>query len=263
MRAGESSTRIPVTEKRIILLVFMLSGFAGLVYEVVWARQLVLVFGNTTQAISAILTGFFGGMAIGSVLGGRLADRVRSPLRMYALLELLVVLGVLITPVAFGGLREIYRGAFGILDTSPFILALVRFGLAILVLGPATVFMGASLPTLSRHLVSDHTRLGEEFGELYMANTVGAICGAFMAGVVLIELLGLNETLLVGAACSGTAGLIALRLSRRAGRPAGATDADGRERGPSRPPARRGKPPPPASPATPASAATCRGLAWP
>ncbi|MGZ6265698.1 MAG: fused MFS/spermidine synthase [Candidatus Limnocylindrales bacterium] len=231
VRAGESSTRIPVPDKRIILLVFMLSGFAGLVYEVVWARQLVLVFGNTTQAISAILTGFFGGMAIGSVLGGRIADRVRSPLRMYALLELLVVVGALITPVAFGGLREIYRGAFGILDTSPLLLALVRFGLAILVLGPATVFMGASLPTLSRHLVSDHTQLGEEFGELYMANTLGAIGGAFLAGVVLIELLGLNETLLVGAAGSGTAGLIALRLSRRDGRPAGATGAPARERG--------------------------------
>ncbi len=225
MHARQSSTRIPVPDKPIILLVFMLSGFAGLVYEVVWARQLVLVFGNTTQAISAILTGFFGGMALGSVLGGRLADRVRSPLRMYAILELLVVLGVLVTPVAFGGLREIYRGAFGVLDTSPLLLAMVRLGLSVLALAPATVFMGASLPTLSRHLVSDHTRLGEEFGELYMANTVGAICGALMAGVVLIEVLGLNETLLVGAACSGAAGLIALRLSRRAGRRGAASDA--------------------------------------
>jgi len=223
VRARPSPSRVPIPDKQTILLVFMLSGFAGLVYEVVWARQLVLVFGNTTQAISAILTGFFGGMALGSVLGGRLADRVRSPLRMYAILELLVVVGVLITPVAFGGLREIYRGAFGALETSPLLLALVRFGLSILALAPATVFMGASLPTLSRHLVSDHTRLGEEFGELYMVNTMGAIFGALVAGVVLIEVLGLNQTLLVGAACSGTAGLIALRLSRRVDRRTGTT----------------------------------------
>src|SRR3982750_3797422 len=54
-----------------VLLMFVLSGAAGLIYEVVWARQLVLVFGNTTQAVSAILTGFFGGMAVGSVVGGR------------------------------------------------------------------------------------------------------------------------------------------------------------------------------------------------
>ena len=66
-----------------ILGIFILSGAAGLVYEIVWSRQLVLVFGNTTQAVSAILTGFFGGMAIGAAIGGRIADRVRSPLRMY------------------------------------------------------------------------------------------------------------------------------------------------------------------------------------
>ena len=67
---------------RLVLAIFILSGAAGLMYEVVWSRQLVLVFGNTTQAVSTILTGFFGGMAIGSVVGGRYADRVRSPIRV-------------------------------------------------------------------------------------------------------------------------------------------------------------------------------------
>ena len=68
-----------------ILIIFALSGAAGLIDEIVWSRQLVLVFGNTTQAVSAILVGFFGGMAIGAPIGGRLADRVRSPLRLYGL----------------------------------------------------------------------------------------------------------------------------------------------------------------------------------
>jgi len=212
-RAGSNSP----AGKQAILLIFLLSGFAGLVYEVVWARQLVLVFGNTTQAVSAILTGFFGGMAVGSVIGGRIADRVRSPLRMYAILELLVVVAVLMTPFTFSGLHEVYRGAFGTLQQNPAMLALVRFGLSILALGPATVLMGATLPTLSRQLVRDHTMLGHEFGELYMANTAGAIYGAFISGVFLIELIGLNETLFVGVACSATAGLAALLLSRRLG----------------------------------------------
>ena len=205
--------------KRIVLLIFLLSGFAGLVYEVVWSRQLVLVFGNTTQAISAILTGFFAGMAIGSVVGGRLADRVRRPLRMYAILEVLVVIAVLLTPATFRGLHEVYRGAFGSLEENPALLALVRFGLAILALGPATILMGATLPTLSRYLVRDHTRLGEEFGGLYTANTFGAIFGALISGIFLIELIGLSATLLVGAACSGTAGLAALLLSMRSQKP--------------------------------------------
>ena len=58
----------------VLLLLFVLSGAAGLIYEVVWARQLVLVFGNTSQAVSTILTGFFGGLALGGVV-----RRTRSP----------------------------------------------------------------------------------------------------------------------------------------------------------------------------------------
>jgi spermidine synthase len=79
-----------------ILAIFILSGAAGLMYEVVWSRQLVLVFGNTTQAISTILTGFFGGMAIGSWGGGRLADRVTAA-ALYGVLEGILVV-VLLTP---------------------------------------------------------------------------------------------------------------------------------------------------------------------
>ena len=199
----------------VILGVFVLSGAAGLVYEVVWARQLVLVFGNTTQAVSAILTGFFGGMAIGSALGGRLADRVRRPLRMYGLLELVLVVVVILTPITFRLLHEVYRGAFGTLEANPGLLALVRFGLALLALGPATILMGATLPTLTRYLSRHADHLSEAFGELYAANTLGAIVGTIVAGFVLIELLGLTGTLLVGAACSAVAGTIALALDRR------------------------------------------------
>ncbi len=93
-----------------VLAIFILSGAAGLIYEVVWARQLVLVFGNTTQAVSAILTGFFGGIAIGSVIGGRIADRARRPLRMYGLLELILVVVVVLTPFTFRLLHDVYAG---------------------------------------------------------------------------------------------------------------------------------------------------------
>ncbi len=142
----------PAVSRRIVLDIFILSGAAGLIYEVVWARQLVLVFGNTTQAVSAILTGFFGGMAIGSAVGGRLADRVRRPFRLYGLLELILVVVVILTPITFRLLHEVYRGAFASLEASPGLLALVRFALALLALGPATILMGATLPTLTRYL---------------------------------------------------------------------------------------------------------------
>jgi spermidine synthase len=198
-----------------VLAIFVLSGAAGLIYEVVWARQLVLVFGNTTQAVSAILTGFFGGMTIGSVIGGRIADRVRSPLRLYAVLEIALVFVVLATSATFLLINELYRGAYGSLQQSPTALALVRFGLALLALAPATVLMGATLPALTRHLTRGRAHLSSAFGRLYAANTIGAILGTLAAGIVLIELLGLSGALRAGALCSAIAGILAFQLSRR------------------------------------------------
>ena len=98
-----------MTRRWPVLAIFILSGAAGLIYEVVWARQLVLVFGNTTQAVSAILTGYFGGIAIGSVIGGRIADRARRALRMYGLLELILVVIVVLTPVTYLLVRRIKK----------------------------------------------------------------------------------------------------------------------------------------------------------
>jgi spermidine synthase len=208
-----------------LLLLFVLSGAAGLIYEVVWARQLVLVFGNTSQAVSTILTGFFGGLAIGGAVGGRVADRVRRPLRLYGVMELIVVAVVLLTPVSFRLIGELYRGIYPSLSELPILLALVRFAFAILALAPATLLMGATLPTLTRFLAQGVRGIAGAFQRLYTANTLGAIIGTAMAGFVLIEMLGLTGALAVGAACSGTAGLVALILDRRSGESQGASEA--------------------------------------
>ena len=197
-----------------ILAIFVLSGAAGLIYEIVWSRQLVLVFGNTTQAVSAILAGFFGGMAIGSAFGGRLADRVRSPLRLYGLIELVLVVVVIATPFTFRVIRAFYGEIAVGLEDAPQLLALIRLGLALLALAPATILMGATLPTLTRHL-SANAHLSQSFGRLYAANTIGAIIGTLVAGLVLIEVFGLTGALARGC------GLLGDRRRRRPGhRPA-------------------------------------------
>jgi spermidine synthase len=198
-----------------LLAIFTLSGAAGLIYEIVWSRQLVLVFGNTTQAISAILTGFFAGLAIGAFAGGRLADRVRSPLRMYGILEILLVAVVLVTPFSFRLIHEVYRGIYpGIEGTEA--LPLIRLILAVVAVSPATIMMGATFPSLVRHFTRS-AQLSQSFGRLYAANTLGAIAGTLVAGFVLIELLGLSGALTAGAGCSLVAGISALWLSRRDG----------------------------------------------
>lgn len=214
MTRTDPPSAVPV---KALLVLFVLSGAAGLVYEVVWARQLVLVFGNTSQATATILTGFFGGLAVGGALGGRLADRVARPLRLYGLLELVVVVVVLLTPFTFRLIGEAYRGAYPALAENPGGLALLRFAMAVVALAPATLIMGATLPTLTRYLARGPRGLAGAFQRLYTANTIGAIAGTLLAGLVLIETLGMTGALAVGAACSAAAGLVALAIDWRSG----------------------------------------------
>lgn len=94
----------------------------------------------------------------------------------------------------------------GSLEGNPSMLTLVRFGLSLLALGPATILMGATLPAMTRYLTRDPTKLSLAFGRLHAANTAGAIVGTIAAGFFLIKLLGLTDTLFVGAACFAVAG---------------------------------------------------------
>ena len=211
------SDRSRARGRSVILAIFVLSGAAGLAYEVVWARQLVLVFGNyhpgRVRDPDRLLRRDRDRGRAGWPSGG---SRSAPTLRMYGILELVLVVVVVITPLLFGLVHDVYRGAYLALLTNPTVLGLVRFCLSLLALGPATILMGATLPTLSRHLTRGRADdLSNEFGRLYMANTLGAIFGTALAGFVLIELLGLTGTLLAGAACSAAAGIAALILSVR------------------------------------------------
>ena len=130
--------------------------------------------------------------------------------------ELGLAVVVLVTPISFRLIDDLYRGIYPSLEGSPQVLALVRVVMAVLALAPATVLMGATLPTLTRHFAHDVTLTGA-FSRLYAANTIGAIAGTVVAGFVLIEWLGLSGALAVGAGCSAAAGLAALWLGRGSG----------------------------------------------
>ena len=177
---------------RLILAIFILSGAAGLIYEVVWSRQLVLVFGNTTQAVSAILTGFFGGMAIGGVVGGRIADRVRSPLRLYGVIELVLVVVVLATPITFRLLHELYRGAYAALEGSAELLALaaVRAGAAGPGPGDGADGRDAADPDAPSH--ARRSTCARRSGGCTPRTPSARSSGRSLAGLVLIELFGLT-----------------------------------------------------------------------
>jgi spermidine synthase len=199
----------------VVLALFVASGAAGLIYQVVWSRELVLVFGNTTQAVATIVTAFMAGLGFGSLIGGRLAGTTRQPLRLYGLVELAVAAMAALLPFVFSGLAELYRGVWPTLVERPGQLAGVRFTLALAAVAPATFLMGMTLPLLTRYLVRTLDEAGARLGELYAANTIGAMAGTLIGGFVLIEFLGLRLTGYLAVALNLAAGLGALLLSRR------------------------------------------------
>jgi spermidine synthase len=197
-----------------VLFCFFASGTSGLVYQVVWVRELVLVFGATTFAVSTVLTAFMGGLALGSFYFGRRSESLARPLRLYGWLEIGIGLYGLAVPFIFAALPVIYHPIWRWLQLSFFTLSLVRFFFAALVLILPTALMGATLPVLASYYARDPHRIGLRVGSLYALNTFGAVIGAAITGFALIPLLGMHATTATAAAINITLGLVALRISR-------------------------------------------------
>src|SRR5436853_3838720 len=197
-----------------VLLCFFASGTSCLVYQVVWVRELVLVFGATTFAVSTVLTAFMGGLALGSFYFGRRSESLARPLRLYGWLEIGIGLYGLAVPFIFAALPVIYHPIWRWLQLSFFTLSLVRFFFAGLVLILPTALMGATLPVLASYYARDPHRIGLRVGSLYALNTFGAVIGAAITGFALIPLLGMHATTATAAAINITLGLVALRISR-------------------------------------------------
>jgi spermidine synthase len=203
----------------IILLVgacFILSGATGLIYEVLWARMLGLVFGATTLAVSTVLAAFMGGLALGSALAGRLAKRIRRPLLTYGLIEIAIAVYALFVPFLFSWIDNLYAIIWQQFQPSFFVFSLWRFGLSCLLLLIPTTLMGATLPVLSAALLHSSGRSSNSVTRLYACNLVGAILGTLLAGFVLLPSLGVKITIVVAAAINAIVGVIAILAERRA-----------------------------------------------
>src|SRR5262249_22447063 len=146
-----------------LYVLFFLSGAASLTYEVGWQRLLHLVFGVSTLSVSAVLTAFLGGVALGSWLFGRLADRTRRPLRLYAWLEAGVGVSGLLVPPGFAALTAFYTQLHSTLQPGPWGGACMRLVLALLVLGVPSVLIGATLPVMARLVRRRDTELPTAF----------------------------------------------------------------------------------------------------
>ncbi|WP_290635031.1 fused MFS/spermidine synthase [Aquisalimonas sp.] len=169
---------------------FLLSGFAALVYQVLWVRELGLLFGNTAQAAALAIAIFFAGLAAGGWFWGRLAPRVRSPLKVFGLLEL----GVAATAAGHFVLIDLYHIVYPALNAAAgdaaWATTALRAGLGAIVLFPPAFLMGGTLPMMGQHLVRITGRLATTGTAVYALNTFGSALGALAAGFVLPPALG-------------------------------------------------------------------------
>jgi spermidine synthase len=201
----------------LFLVAYACSGFAGLIYEVVWVRTLSLYMGHTTAATSTVAAAFMGGLAIGSGIGGRVAARLstRGALVGYAVVELLVILMTIVVPAELGALTPILRWAYRD-GASGALFPAVRLVICLAVLMVPTMMLGATFPLAVRWCVSRSSKkTGESAGRLYAANTAGAAIGMIAAGFFLIPAIGVVGTTLVGVAGSSLAIGAVLVVGRR------------------------------------------------
>lgn len=208
---------MPLTSLKIIYLLFFFSGAAGLIYEIVWGRLLVLIFGSTTNSIVAVISAFLGGLAIGSLIAGQIADRLPAQklIKTYSFLEIGIGASAASTLV----LLEVIKSTYALFsDGSQVTLALlfIKFALTIFVLSIPTILMGATLPLLVRFAQIQNKSPAKSASLLYATNTLGGVVGVLISAFVLIELLGLSNSLLLAVAINLLIGMAAFFVSAKA-----------------------------------------------
>ncbi len=217
--AQATSAVAVVTSRRsavlpIIAAVFFLSGFASLVYEVVWMRRLALFLGGDVYSAAFTLSAFMGGLALGSLLASRYADRLRQALLWYGLLEICIGLYALFFAMFLNAFasqyQQVYRAYF---DSAPWRYHAFRILVATVTMIIPTTMMGATLPLIVKHLCRAGA-IGRYSGFFYSVNTCGALAGVLGVGFVLLPGLGMKASTAVACSLNLLIGVTALVLSR-------------------------------------------------
>jgi predicted membrane-bound spermidine synthase len=200
-------------------LVFLLSGFAALVYQVVWQRALFAIFGLNIESVTVVVTAFMLGLGLGSLAGGALSVKPeRSLLLWFAAAEAGIA--------AFGAMSlhvfELVGSAT--LRASNLITGVTTFLLLLL----PTLLMGATVPLLVAHAVRISGNVGRSVSTLYFVNTLGSAVAAVLAVVLLLRFLGQQRSILVASALNATVALVVLSKHRGWTRARRTVEAGGR-----------------------------------
>ena len=190
---------------RAIAAIFILSGFAALIYQVAWQRALFSIYGLDVQSVTVVVTAFMLGLGVGSLAGGWAAARPRvDRLAAFALIEAGICAYGMASLALFAWAGAVTGPA------GPTTMFLATFALLLL----PTALMGATLPLLVGHEVERLGNVGRSLAALYFANTLGGALAAIATGVLLMRWLGLQGTVLIAAAMNAAVAALAAVVRR-------------------------------------------------
>ncbi len=192
-----------------VAFLFFFSGFAALVYQVMWMRRLSLFFGSDVYSAAITLSCFMGGLSLGSWLVERVVDRLRNPLLWYGGIEIAIGLYALVFQPLLGAfhplLQSIYASHF---ETTPVVYQAVRISIAAGMLLLPTALMGVTLPLVVRSFVRRDDEMARFGGYFYAINTLGALVGTLVAAFGLFPFLGAARTTLVAVVINVAVGAL-------------------------------------------------------
>lgn len=211
--------------RQILFLLFFVSGFSSLVYQVVWTRMAFATFGIIAPVLSVVISVFMLGLCIGAWAGGKSIGWLTtktgsSAIVFYMVTELMIGMSAFAVPFLFG-LSEKMLLAAGAMDSFRY-LAFSALLLSFSIL-PWCVCMGATFPFMMAYVREQDQRDNESFSFLYVANVLGAMIGTLVTAFVLVELFGFSQTLGIAAVGNFTIALISGCLARTARKSSDAT----------------------------------------
>ena len=219
LREREASLVVSNGVRKLVLFGLGFSGAAALIYEVVWTRALSLTLGSTTYALSIMLAAFMAGLSLGGYLGGKLTDRKKNLVSIFAYLEIAIAIFGTLTLIIIRNISAVYAWLFYQFHLSSFMYNWAQFVLSFLVMLIPTTLMGATFPVVLKVHTQSFENLGKGGGNVYSVNSVGAVLGALSAGFLLIPFLGVRGANLTAAVLNFLVGSLILLSSHPARRP--------------------------------------------
>jgi spermidine synthase len=198
-----------------LYLLFFLSGAAALAYQVVWVRSLQLIFGGSHFAVTAVLSVFMAGLALGSHVLGKRVDTLRRPLLLYGILEIGIAFFALLFLLLMKLYPYLYVPIARMAEENTLFLSFLRAIFAVAAMIVPTTLMGGTLPILTKFASENSREAGEHVSFLYGFNTLGAVAGTLLAGFVLLPRFSVIGTSAIAIITNISIGLASISLAQK------------------------------------------------